>query len=130
MNNPGLYEVRDGDRLDDVVKAAGGPTSDADLAEVNLAVRVQDEQHWHIPRIGESPAAGLQAEVGAAERIDLNSASVEALKTLPGIGDVKARAIVAYRESKGPFFNVEAIVDVQGIGPNILAGIRDLVEVR
>ena len=130
VNTPGLYEFREGDRLADVVEVAGGATGAADLAAVNLAVRVKDEQHWHIPIIGEPPRAVPIEGVETGEKIDLNSAPVEVLKTLPGIGDVKAVAIVAYREDNGPFFDIEAIVEVQGIGQATLAAIRELVEVR
>ena len=132
---PGVYDVAENSRLVDALDAAGGATDDADLAAVNLASRVSDEQHFHVPTAGEtvqdapvrpSPSAG-----GAASgKIDLNSAGVEALTSLPNIGDVRAKAIVSYREAKGPFPDVDALLDVTGIGPATLEAIRDLVEAR
>mgnify|MGYP001031000262 FL=1 len=110
--------------------AAGGRTADADLSAINLATRVKDEDHWYFPRIGDQTAS---VKVGAADRqgkIDLNSAAPKLLQTLPGIGEVKALAIVQHREAHGPFASVDAVVDVQGIGASTLTAIRDLVEVR
>ena len=128
--NPGVYPARQGERLDQLVEAAGGATKEADLAAVNLAVRLEDEDHWHIPRVGESSPPPLPQRVGGTGIIDINSASVEVLKSLPGIGDVKAQSIVQYREVHGPFSRVEDLLDVRGIGPAILDSLRDLVEVR
>ena len=125
---PGVYEAAPGAILEDVVALAAGATDDADLTLVNLARRVRDEDHWHIPRVGEP--LRQTASSGAPDIIDLNSASADVLETLPGIGEVKAGAIVAYREANGPFGKVDDIMDVQGIGPTILEGIRDLVLVR
>ena len=93
-------------------------------------MRVQDEQHWHIPQVGETARPAQSTNVDEQRRIDLNVATVDDLKTLPGIGDVKAQAIVTYRTDNGPFPTIDSIVGVQGIGPATLASIRDLVEVR
>ena len=128
--NPGVYPARQGERLARLVESAGGATLEADLAAVNLAVRLKDEDHWHIPKVGESsPPPPLQG-VGGAGKIDINSATVEELKNLPGIGDVKAQSIVRYREVNGPFSQVEDLLDIQGIGPATLDSLRDLVEAR
>ena len=136
VQNPGVYQVEDGDRLEDVVAAAGGATAEADLASVNLAVRVNDEEHWHIPVPGESPSAEGSSGTGApavraeGAKIDLNSATAEELIDLPGIGEVKAEAIVRYRASNGPFSSVDEVTAVQGIGPATLEAISELVEAR
>jgi competence protein ComEA len=141
VNDPGVYEVREGSRLVDVIAAAGGATEDADLDAINLAARVGDGEHWYLPKLGLAtvaevsvPAAqssgGLQSDAASQGRIDLNSASASDMEALPGIGQVKAGAIVAYREANGPFESVEAVVDVTGIGPSTLEAIRDLVEAR
>ena len=148
VHSPGVYTVAEGDRLMAVVEAAGGVTEEADLTAVNLAVRVKDEQHWHIPRQGEvadilteggspvegseSVAEGVVAEAagGGSRKIDLNSASAEDLKSLDGIGEVLAQRIVDYREANGPFTNVDDLTKVRGIGSAILDKNRDLVEVR
>ena len=142
--NPGVYIVNGGSRLANVLLLAGGATTEADLTAVNLAAVVHDEDHWHIPSRGETaPPAGrlTGATVSAANekasdtadgsgKVDLNSADIELLKTLPGIGDVRARAIVSYREANGHFGSVDGLLDVNGIGAGIVENIRDLVTVE
>ena len=135
VRSPGVYDVAENSRLVDVVEAVGGATDDADLAAVNLASRVSDEQHFHVPRVREAvpeaPARSSPSTGGdASGKIDLNSADVGALTTLPNIGDVKAKAIASYREANGPFPDVDAVLGVNGIGPATLDAIRDLVEAR
>ena len=128
--NPGVHAVGRGARLLEAVEAAGGATDDADLTAVNLAIRVKDEDHWHIPRKGEVVQSSQRgAQVGPG-KIDINSAGVDLLKSLPGIGNVKAQAIVSYREANGPFAGAEELLQVKGIGSATLDAIRDLVEAR
>ena len=128
VRSPGVYGMSKGDRLAELVEAAGGATDDADLSAVNLAARVEDEDHWHIPRPGETAAAGTVSPVST--RMDINTASTSQLVELPRIGEIIAQRIIDYREANGPFSSVEDLLAVQGIGPDTLAGIRDLVEVR
>jgi competence protein ComEA len=140
VRNPGVYPLGEDARLADALAAAGGATGDAQLESINLARRVRDEEHYHIPRVGETPplapnTAGGQALAPEASEeegglIDLNSASEAQLDTLPGIGKTLASAIVAYRELNGPFSSVEEITNVPKIGPATYEKIRDLVTVR
>jgi competence protein ComEA len=142
VRKPGVYVLGEDARLADALAAAGGATGDAQLESVNLARRVNDEEHYHIPRVGETPppapnTAGSQALAPVASAveeegglIDLNSASEALLETLPEIGQTLARAIVAYRERNGPFSSVEEVKKVPGIGPATYERIRDLVTVR
>lgn len=141
VSNPGVYSLDQDARLGDAVAAAGGATGDAQLESVNLARRVRDEEHYRIPRIGETPppdstSVGGQPQgpapfaTGAdAGLIDLNSASAELLETLPGIGKVLASLIISYRERNGPFSSVEEITNVPRIGPATYENIRHLVTV-
>ncbi len=143
--NPGVYLVNDGSRLANIILLAGGATAEAELTAVNLAALVRDEDHWHIPERGAafSPSNGLAGSSRAAESasraqagqradgaIDLNIADVELLQSLPGIGEVKAQAIVSYRETNGGFDSVDALLEVDGIGEGTLEGIRELVAVK
>ena len=142
--NPGVYIVNGDSRLANVLLLAGGATAEADLTAVNLAVLVQDEEHWHIPARGEvlPPPAGLTQPVQNAEsaaiqdelredgKVNLNSADIELLKTLPGIGDVRAQAIVSHRETNGDFTSVDGLLDVNGIGTGTVENIRALVTVE
>ncbi len=128
---PGVYSLREGARLHELVEAASGTRSDADLDAINLAARVQDEDHWHVPARGEAQAAQSMAPQAASPgRIDLNSATIEELRSLPNIGEVRAQAIVTLRETRGPFTEVDDLLLVSGIGAETVAALRDLVEAR
>ena len=123
---PGLYKVDPEDRLEDVLAMAGGLTQDADPARVNPSLRVRDEAHFYIPSLGESPPDSTP-ENGA---ININTATVEELQTLQGIGEQKAGDIVHYREENGPCSRVEDLLKVSGIGPKTLEDLRPLITVR
>ena len=95
---PGVYALKEGDRLVDAIDAAGGASEGALLSCINLAARVEDEDHFHVP----GPAESCQGTpsvptTGENVRIDLNTATVELLQTLPNIGEARARAITAFR---------------------------------
>ena len=136
--NPGVYSLWPEGRVSDAIDAAGGITTNAQVESINLALRVRDEGHYHIPRLSETPSAdsssGFQGNqtAGAVTAglcdglIDLNSASVELLETLPNIGQVRAAAVVNYREENGGFQSVEDITNVSGIGPATYEAIREL----
>jgi competence protein ComEA len=133
---PDVYRLPAGARIKDVVLAAGGLADDADAAAINLAARLADEQHIHVPRLGEAPPqpataaeggapSGEQNEQGAL--IDLNQADVNDLEALPGVGQAIAERIVAYREANGPFASVDDLKQVKGIGPALFEKIAPLV---
>ena len=145
---PGVYTLQEGDRLEDAVDAAGGATSGADLSAVNLALRVADEPYYYIPELGELPppaasppisaegsefSSGLPAGEPAAglpgNLIDLNTAALNSLITLPGIGEVRAQSIIDYREQNGPFESVSDVTLVPGIGKTTYENLLDLVTV-
>jgi competence protein ComEA len=139
VHNPGVYTLRPGDRVEDAIAAAGGATGDANLAAVNLAHRIKDEEQIDIRKVGETGPPGNATDQGPGTPsdcdlpgkglIDLNAASVDLLQTLPGIGQVRAEAVVRYREQTGPFRSVEGITNVSGIGPATYESIRELVTV-
>ena len=118
-------------------------TSNLEKAELILARRIEDEGKYNIPRIGDTPEPEAQTGSAAAgpaqppdnesrsenNLIDLNSAPVELLETLPGIGPVKAKAIVEFREQNRKFSSVEDIKNVKGIGEVTYRNIQDLVTV-
>jgi competence protein ComEA len=134
VNAPGLYELPEGSRVADALARAGGPTPKADLETVNLASPVVDGIQVVVPRRqpqGAGAAAGGTGGAGAAGRsggpVRLNSATVEELDTLPGIGPVTAQKIVDHREKHGAFRSVEELEAVPGIGPKRVDQLRDLV---
>ena len=131
-NLPGVYELAAGSRADDALRAAGGPTSQADLDSVNLAKRLSDEDQIHIPGRGEGRSAvPTQSNASSSTgKVLLNTATAQELETLPNIGPSRAKAIIEYREKNGPFARVDDLTNVSGIGTGILESLRDLVEVR
>lgn len=114
---PGVVELPIGSRVQDAVDAAGGATSNKALESVNLARLVVD---------GEQIVVGAPAEGTASSKISINSASVEQLDELPGVGPAIAERIVQWRETNGPFTSIDELTEVSGIGPSILEQIRDL----
>ena len=130
VQSPGVYVIQDGYRLAQLLESAGGTTDDADLTAVNLSERVRDEDHWHVPIVGETPRATSGQEGRLPGKIDINSADAARLESLPGIGEVKVRSIIGYREANGPFSNVDDLLGVSGTGLATLEAIRDLVEAR
>lgn len=124
--NPGVYNLGEGARVEEAVERAGGFSSDADTASINLAAKLRDGMQINVLKAGEllpSPDSG-------AKRININTASQQELESLKGIGEEKARAIIEYREKNGPFHVPEDMLRVKGIGPSTLRNIRDLITVE
>ncbi|MBA2607994.1 MAG: helix-hairpin-helix domain-containing protein [Actinobacteria bacterium] len=130
VTQPGVVEVPAGSRVTDVVAAAGGPATDADLNQVNLAALVADGERVYIPRQGEVGAGMVAAGGGssaASEQnviVNLNEADASQLETLPGVGPATAKAIVDYRAEHGRFRSVDDLLNVRGIGPSKLEQIK------
>ena len=128
--HPGVYRLPPGARVTDVLDAAGGPTPDADVDQLNLAAPVSDGERIYVPRVGESVAVASAASSSApVGPLDLNTATLEQLDALPGIGPTTAQAIIDERDRRGGFRSVDDLLDVRGIGPAKLEAIRDLVRV-
>lgn len=128
---PGLYRLEGGARLVDAVAAAGGFAEDADDAGVNLARTVSDGEQVVVPVKGEA-AAGSGALGGAGAgggdgRVNLNTATVAELDTLPRVGPAIAQRIVDWRTTNGRFSTVDDLLSVPGIGEKMLESLRPLV---
>ncbi|MGZ6897362.1 MAG: helix-hairpin-helix domain-containing protein [Acidimicrobiia bacterium] len=138
--HPGLLRVPAGSRVDDAIKAAGGPGPGADLDRLNLAAKVADGQRIMVTVVGQPAAGGVAADPSAPAATDggggpgsgpvnLNTATVTELDTLPGIGPTLAAAIVRERERRGGFTSVGQLRDVRGIGDKRFADLAPLVTV-
>lgn len=119
---PGLYRFPPGTRVSDALRAAGGPTSTADLDAVNGARVLHDGERLQI--------AGRQTTQtpDTAHSVNVNTATAGDLESLPGIGPVLAARIVEYRTRHGPFQALEDLLRVQGVGPGLLRRLRGRVQ--
>jgi competence protein ComEA len=153
VHTPGLVTLAPGARIADALQAAGGPVSGADTIGLNMARPVGDGEQIVVglapapgqpTALGSSVASGTSPVPGApgpagpvsgtvkpkaGEVLDLNTATVEQLDALPGVGPVTAGAIVAWRQANGKFTSVDQLADVDGIGPARLEKLRPLVRV-
>jgi len=127
VRRPGLVTLSPGARVADAIRAAGGVVRASDLALVNLAALVSDGQLLLIGVAGAAPADGGVG--GSSGPLNLNTATVDALDGLPGIGPVLAQRIVDWRSAHGSFHSVKDLDQVSGIGPSIYAEISPLVTV-
>lgn len=132
VSAPGVYTLPADSRVDDAVRAAGA-TADADLSQLNLAQKLADGQKITVPAAGETPAPADNAAPSDSSQsgalININTATQEELESLPSIGEVRAQAIIAYREEHGGFRTIDELKEVSGIGDKIFADISPHVTV-
>lgn len=129
VRRPGLVDVDNGDRVGTAIKRAGGPTRDADLTAVNLAMRVADGQQIVVPARAAAGRGGGELGVsGTGAAVSLNTATVEQLDTLDGVGPGLAAKIIAARTQKGGFGTVDDLADVPGIGEKRLESLRSQLQ--
>jgi competence protein ComEA len=132
VNKPDVYDLPIGSNVKDAIAAAGGTTSEADLDRINLALRLADQMQVRVPRKGEvvPPPSGGDSTPGSNDAlININTATLEQLDILPGIGLSYAQAIIDYRTQNGPFKTIEEIKNVKHIGDSVFAKIKDRITV-
>jgi competence protein ComEA len=129
VSRPDVYTLPPDSIIKDAMMAAGGPTEDADLDRINLASPVSDGQHVYVPRLGEVdlPVQPPSDQPAPGRKININTADLATLDTLPGIGPVIAQRILDHRQANGPFDRIEGVMDVPGIGEGTFEKIRDLI---
>ncbi len=132
VEKPGVYEVDSNARMFEVLELAGGVRDGADLSAVNQAQKVTDGQQIYIPEIGEAPQQGKGAAAGGMQDdglVNINTADLAELMTLPGIGETRAQAIIDYRTAQGGYRTVEDIMNVTGIKEGLFGKIVDKIKV-
>ena len=126
VRHAGLYRLPQGSRIADAVARAGGATARAQLELVNLAAPLADGEQVLVPARGPG-VAGAAAGPSPTAPVDLNSATIEQLDALPGVGPVTAQKIIDYRQAHGPFRSVDELDAIPGIGPARIENLRGLV---
>ncbi|NRO34392.1 helix-hairpin-helix domain-containing protein [Lactobacillus helveticus] len=147
VKHQGVYTLKNGARLQELIEAAGGTTGKAQLKSINRAILLKDQDKIHIPYKGEKVESAATAGTGTStnststssnssasnqesgEKVNLNTADVAGLQKLTGIGEKKAEQIIAYREQNGPFKKVEDLMQVSGIGEKTFASLKDQLTV-
>lgn len=134
VNQEGVYTFNEGDRLDDLIKIAGGLTSQANTDSLNLAMKLEDQMKIYIPNINEpvdevfDNQALISDNSNNTNKININEADKDELMTLPNIGEKRAEAIIEYRQTH-KFENIEDIKNVTGIGDKFFDTLKDLIRV-
>lgn len=139
VNNPGVVTIESEKRLSDAIDVLGGITESADLNKINLAMKLKDESHYIIPKLGEynelhsnniferntQSSTNIQSNL-----ININNANAAQLDTLPGIGEATANKIINHREENGLFKSIEEIKKVNGIGDKKYEEIKNLISIE
>lgn len=150
VKEEGVYTLKSGARLQDLIDAAGGLTSRAQIKAINRSLLLQDQDKVYIPYKGEktaaAPTAGMASNAAAssssssssssspaassaAGKVNLNTATAADLQKLNGIGEKKAEQIIAYREQKGGFKSIDELKEVSGIGDKTFDALKDQITV-
>ncbi|EHH1655243.1 competence protein ComEA [Enterococcus faecalis] len=131
---PGIYQLKNQQRIWDALALAGGVSEEADTAQVNYAQKVKDQMIIYVPKKGEAVAQSLEtlqesapAQQNQEEKINLNTATEAELQTISGIGAKKAQEIIRFRDEQGPFKTVEELKNVPGIGEKTVERLKDML---
>ncbi|HGW2852264.1 TPA: helix-hairpin-helix domain-containing protein [Enterococcus faecalis] len=133
---PGIYQLKNQQRIWDALALAGGVSEEADTAQVNYAQKVKDQMIIYVPKKGEPVPQSLEtlqesapAQQNQEEKINLNTATEAELQTISGIGAKKAQEIIRFRDEQGPFKTVEKLKNVPGIGEKTVERLKDMLTV-
>ena len=122
--SPGVYDLPEGSRVVDAINAAGGFLPIADSEQVNLAALIEDGSKIDVTKRSSYSTSG-----GGIDRVNINTANIDELDTLPGIGPSTAQAIIDHRRQFGNFQRTDELTDVSGIGPATYERIKDMITV-
>lgn len=133
---PGIYQLKNQQRIWDALALAGGVSEEADTAQVNYAQKVKDQMIIYVPKKGEAVAQSLETLQESApdqqnqeEKINLNTATEAELQTISGIGAKKAQEIIRFRDEQEPFKTVKELKNVPGIGEKTVERLKDMLTV-
>ena len=128
VNKPGIVELRKGARIYEAIVGAGGITENGNPDAINQAKPVEDGQMIYVPMIGEEcTTEGMEGQGDGL--VNINTAGVSELTTLPGIGESRANDIISYRDSNGGFKSIEDIMNVPGIKEAAFSRIKDYIKI-
>ena len=144
VKNPGVVELKYDARLADGVDLCGGLTEDANLNGINLAMKIKDEGHYIIPKVGEETADTVtndneyrnenntlnEPESNNDNKININTADLSELDSLPGFGQVTAQKIIEYRQEHTKFNSIEELMNIKGIGEKKFNNVKDYIYVQ
>ena len=144
VKNPGVVELKYDDRLGDGVDLCGGLTEDANLNGINLAMKIKDEGHYIIPKVGEETKDTVvndneyrnenntlnEPESNNDNKININTADLSELDSLPGFGQVTAQKIIEYRQEHTKFNSIEELMNIKGIGEKKFNNVKDYIYVQ
>lgn len=140
INAPGLYELEENSRINDLIILAGGQTEKADLNKVNLAYELSDGEKIYIPSISDNVSTYIYNDAGenvseqsttfpTTGKININKAKLEDLETISGVGPSLAQKILNYRDSNGKFKSIEDLKNVSGIGEKKYESIKEYITI-
>jgi len=133
VNQPGVYSLPPGSRVQDAISLAGGFLPEANLQAINLAALIKDGERVFVPKVPATPVPGNadSPEVSSSVQypIDINTATQAELESLPGIGPVTAQDIIVFRDQNGAFRTIEEIENVPGIGQKTFETIKEFITV-
>lgn len=140
VKKPGIYELDENSRISDLIEKADGLTENASLDKVNLAYKIEDGQKITIPCINNeiveniiSEEAGeniLENDENVGEKVNINTATIDDLTKISGIGESTAQKIIDYRKANGKFKSIEEIKNISGIGENKYNQIKDYIKAK
>ena len=131
VKHPGVFETTKDKRVKDLIEEAGGLLDDADTSTLNLSQKVKDQMVIYVLKHGEKPKqiSDSGSSSSSGDVININTANLEQLMKISGVGKTKAEAIIAHREKNGDFKKKEDITKVRGIGKSTFEKIKDKIEV-
>lgn len=129
VQNPGVYELLKGARVYEAVEAAGGLLEEAAVEELNQAAMLEDGQQITVLSKEEAIAQNVETQEAEEGVVNINTASKEELMTLTGIGEMKAEAILRYRQEHGSFSSVDELMSVDGIKESTFSKVKDKIKI-